>query len=147
MTAKHGSHSKYVRGFKADKNKAEAACVELNRMQKEGKNPTVCAKHLSIKVKKLVSVPLDESARLRAYVLPVLNHLHPVDENFRDSGCQLAGLLKSGVVLDGVWIEDRNVRKVSLSQQTAMGNTEVGCRETGHLANGFRHGYDFFIAD
>jgi hypothetical protein len=32
-------------------------------------------------------------------------------------------------------------------QPAAIGNTEVGCRKTGHLANGFCHGYDFFIAD
>jgi len=115
--------------------------------QDAGRMDDRLCEHLSIKPRKLVSVPLDDSARLRACVLSVVNYLHAVDENFRDAGRQLAGLLKSGVVLDGAGIEDRNVRKVSLSQQTAIGNAEVGCRETGHLANGFRHGYDFFIAD
>jgi serine/threonine protein kinase len=70
-------------------------------------------------------------------VLAVVHHLDAVDENLGEAGSRLPRLLKRSVVLDGIRIEDGDVRKISWPQQSALGDSEIGRRQRGHLADCF----------
>src|SRR5580698_7778108 len=64
--------------------------------------------------------PVHEASASRAGCRAVAQGLDAVYPNLLYPGCELMGMLVGGVILDGLGIEDDDIRKIALAQFTAI---------------------------